>query len=160
MPLSGSEQRLSEEVAAFVCSGVAVSVATRNGDLRPAFTRAWGPRLSEDGQTLTLCVIAPAGSATRAGLEQNGAIAIGFSPPTAARAVQVKGTAVEIRDPERDELECAERHLAAFCVETASIGYPADLARRLYSPVDFVSVTLSIDEVFDQTPGPAAGRRV
>jgi hypothetical protein len=36
-----------------------------------------------------------AGSASRANLEQNGVIAIGFSPPTIARALQVKGSVVE-----------------------------------------------------------------
>jgi len=157
---SGPERKLSAELAAFVQSGVAVSVATRDGDLRPAFTRAWGPQLSDDGESLALCVIAPPGSPTRANLEANGAIAIGFSPPTIARAVQLKGVAIEVREPEPDELESAERHLDAFCVETEAIGYPAERTRRLYRPSDFASVTLSIDEVFDQTPGPGAGRRL
>jgi Pyridoxamine 5'-phosphate oxidase len=157
---SGPRPKLSDELVAFVHGGVAVSVATRDGDLRPAFTRAWGPQLSDDGQSLALCVIAPPGSATRANLEANGAIAIGFSPPTIARAVQLKGVAIEVREPDPDELESAECHLGAFCAETEAIGYPPELARRLYTPADFLSVTFSIDEVFDQTPGPTAGRRL
>lgn len=116
--------------------------------------------MSDDGQSLIVCVIAPPGSATRANLDENGAMAIGFSPPTAARALQVKGPAVEVREPERAELERAERHLEAFSAETEQLAYPSELARRLYSPPDFVSVTLAIAEVFDQTPGPAAGRRL
>jgi len=157
---SGADSKLSDELVALVHSGVAASVATRDGDLRPAFTRAWGPQLSEDGQTLKVCVIAPPGSATRANLEENGAIAIGLSRPTTARAVQLKGVAVEVREPEPDELDCAERHFGAFCAEAETIGYSAELVRRLYRPLDFVTVTLSIDDVFDQTPGPRAGRRL
>lgn len=160
MQTAGSEPKLSDALVMFVHGGVAVSIATRDEDLKPAFTRGWGPSVAEDGRTLTLCVIAPPGSATRANLEHNGAMAIGFNPPTVARALQVKGTAVELREPDSAELEQAERHLVAFTAETLTIGYPPELARRLYSPADFVSVTLSIDEVFDQTPGPSAGRRL
>lgn len=140
--------------------GVAVTIATRDAELRPAFTRAWGPLVAEDARTLTLCVIAPLGSETRANLEENGAIAIGFSPPTIARALQVKGVAVELRDPETRELDRAERHLEAFAAEALTIGYPPELPRRLHNPPDFLTVELSIDEVFDQTPGPSAGKRL
>jgi hypothetical protein len=87
-------------------------------------------------------------------------IAVAFSPPTIARAVQVKGAAVWVRDPEPEELERAERHLAAFGAEVEQIGIPAHLARRLFAEADFVSVMMSIDEVFDQTPGPNAGQRL
>lgn len=155
-----SEPKLSPELVTFVESGVAVSVATRDGANRPAATRAWGPLVSEDGRTLTLCLIAPPGSATRANLEQNGRIAVGFSPPTIARAVQVKGVAVEVGDAGRDELERAGRHFEAFCAEVEAIGFASELAGRIYGRADFVSVTVSIEDVFDQTPGPTAGRRL
>jgi len=105
-------------------------------------------------------VIAPPGSETRANLEENGAIAIGFSPPTIARALQVKGVAVELRDPETRELDWAERHGEAFTAEVLTIGYPPELPRWLHTPPDFLTVELSIDEVFDQTPGPSAGKRL
>ena len=82
---------LDPDLVALVHGGVAISVATRDADLRPAVTRAWGPEVSADGLTLRLCVDAPAGSATRANLEGNGAIAVGFNPPTIARALQIKG---------------------------------------------------------------------
>jgi hypothetical protein len=152
--------RLSDELVALVHSGVAVSVATRDGESRPAVTRAWGPQLSEDGRTLTLCLIAPPGSTTRANLEDNKAIAIGLSPPTIARAVQLKGVALEVREPRPEDIERAEAHMDAFCAEAETIGVSPTLARRLLMAPDFLSVTLRIDEVFDQTPGPTAGRRL
>jgi hypothetical protein len=152
---------LGPELVAFVHGGVAVTVATRDADRRPAVTRAWGPEVSPDGRTLELCVIAPAGSPTRANLEANGAIAVGFSPPTIARALQIKGAAVSVREPEPDELERAERHLAAFTAEVEQLGIPGRAARRIFRErSDFVSVVVTIDEVFDQTPGPTAGQRV
>jgi hypothetical protein len=106
-------------------------------------------------------VIAPPGTATRENLESNGAIAVGFSPPTIARALQIKGVALEVREPEPAELDRAEQHLAAFSAEVEQIGIPGRLARRMFgSPSELVSVRLSIDEVFEQTPGPKAGQRL
>lgn len=151
---------LDPDLVAFVHGGVAVGVATRDVDRRPAFTRAWGPEVSADGGTLRLCVDAPPGSATRANLEENGAIAVGFNPPTIARGLQIKGVASSVREPAPEEIERCERHFAAFCIEGARVGVSEGLLRRAFAPGDFASVTLSIDEVFDQTPGAAAGRRV
>jgi len=152
---------LDPGLVAFVHSGVVVSVGTRDAELRPAFSRAWGPEVSPDGGSLALLVTAPAGSMTRANLEANGAIAVGFSPPTIARALQIKGVVTTVREPEAAELERAERHFHAFSAEAEQVGVPTRVARRAFAaPSDLVSVTCSIDEVFDQTPGPNAGRRL
>jgi len=150
---------LDSDLVAFLHSGVAVSVGTRDADLKPAFSRAWGPEVSDEGRSLALCVIAPPGSLTRANLDANGSIAVGFSPPTIARALQIKGVALAVRAPEPAELERAEQHLRAFSAEVERLGIPPRAARRVFAaPSDFASVTLSIDEVFEQTPGPTAGQ--
>lgn len=151
---------LDPDLVTFVHGGVAVGVATRDADRKPAFTRAWGPEVSGDGRTLRLCVDAPSGSATRANLEDNGAIAVGFNPPTIARGLQIKGVASSVREAGPEELERAERHFVAFSVEGARVGVSEGLLRRSFAPRDLVSVTLSIVEVFDQTPGASAGQRV
>jgi Pyridoxamine 5'-phosphate oxidase len=160
VPPQGGDLELSDDLLTLVNSAVAVSVATRDGNLRPAFSRAWGPCLSDDGRTMTLCVIAPLGSRTRANLEQNGAIAVGLSMPTTARTAQLKGVAVDVREPRPDELERAGHHVDAFCAEVEPLGHPAAVVRRMFRPADFLSVTFPVDERFEQTPGPAAGRRL
>jgi hypothetical protein len=152
---------LDPDLVAFVHGGVAVGVATRDADRRPAFTRAWGPEVSADGRTLRLCVDAPAGSATRANLQGNAPVAVGFNPPTTSRALQIKGVACSVREPVPEERERAEQHFVAFGIEGERVGVSASVLRRIFAPPrDLVSVTLSIDEVFDQTPGAGAGRRV
>jgi hypothetical protein len=96
----------------------------------------------------------------RANLEQNGAVAVGFSPPTIARAVQLKGVATVVGEPDAADLERVERHLRSFVAEAERIGAPPELARRMFVGAGLVAVQFSIDEVFDQTPGPTAGRRL
>ena len=96
----------------------------------------------------------------RANLERNGAVAVGFSPPTIARAVQVKGVATRVGEPGAADLERVERHVRSFVAEAERIGAPAELSQRMFVRTGLVMVQFSIDEVFDQTPGPAAGRRL
>jgi hypothetical protein len=151
---------LDPAVVEFIHGGVAVGVATRDDQLRPEFARGWGPEVSADGRSLRLCVTAPEGSRMRANLEQNGAVAVGFSPPTIARAVQVKGVATVADEPEAADLERVERHVRSFVAEAERVGAPAELSERLVVREGLVAVGFSFDEVFDQTPGPTAGRRL
>jgi hypothetical protein len=160
MERSESGRPLDPDVVELIHGGVAVGVATRDDDLRPEFVRGWGPEVSADGRSMTVCVSAPEASPTRANLQRNGAVAVGFSPPTIARAVQVKGVATRVRTPEAADLERVERHVRSFIAEAERIGAPAELSRRMFVRTDLVSVQFSIDEVFDQTPGPTAGRRL
>ena len=160
MKPSESAPLLDPGVIEFIHGGVAVGVATRDDDLTPEFARGWGPEVSADGRSLTLCVWAPEGSRMRANLEGNGALAVGFSPPTIARAVQVKGVAALLGEPEAADLERVERHVGSFVAEAERIGAPPELSRRMFVGTGLVAIGFSIDEVFDQTPGPTAGRRL
>ena len=161
MELSESSPVLTPEVVEFVHSGVAVGVATRDEIMRPVFARAWGPQVSADRRSLTLCVWAAEGSATRANLEGNGAVAVGFSPPTIAKAVQVKGVAVVLGEPGSDDLGRVERHVGAFRAGCERIGVPPEIANRMFEgSTTLVLISVAIDEGFDQTPGPTAGRRL
>jgi hypothetical protein len=107
-----------------------------------------------------MCVSAVDGSATRANLERNGAIATGFCPPTIAKAVQLKGTAEVLGEPSAEDLERVQRHLSAFLAECGRIGVPDEISERMFDGSNLVMVKVSIQDGFDQTPGPTAGRRL
>ena len=96
----------------------------------------------------------------RSNLEANGAAALGFSPPTIAKAVQLKGVAVVLGEPDPDDLERVERHVRAFEAQCARIGAPPEVAARMFDGSALLLISVAIDEGFDQTPGPTAGRRL
>jgi len=96
----------------------------------------------------------------RANLEGNGAVALGFCPPTIAKAVQLKGIAVVLGEPGPDAVEWVEQHVSAFRAECGRIGVPPDVADRMSENSTWVRISVAIDEGFDQTPGPTAGRRL
>jgi hypothetical protein len=153
------DTRNDAELAEFLMRGVAIGIATCDEHTRPFFARGFGPELADDGRSLRLCVTAPHGSEVRRNLERGCRIAIGVAIPTAARAIQLKGTVEAVAEPDTADRERIARHLDAFVPEAAAFGMPEALVRRYATAVELVAVSCSIDETYDQTPGPAAGRR-
>jgi hypothetical protein len=134
-------------------------LATRDGEMRPALARGWGLEIGSDRESVSLCVEVPAGSAIRANLEANGEIAVTCSRPTTYRTVQVKGTAAILGEPDGERLREVEEQVAAFSAEVVQLGLPAHAGEALMvGPL--LAVTVEPREVFDQTPGPAAGSRL
>jgi hypothetical protein len=151
--------QLAEEVATFVTGGVAVIVATRDGELRPQIGRGWGPDVSPGGDALTLCIGVPAGSRMRSNLEQGSPVAATFSLPTSYRTVQIKGDVLELGEPTAAQLARVEEHYDVLARETEQVGFSRELLRRLIDRA-LVAVTFSTRELYDQTPGVNAGARL
>jgi hypothetical protein len=156
---SSQARILAADVAAFLVGGVAIVVATRDEELRPEIARGWGPEVAGDGTGVTLCVGVAPGSRTRANLEGNGAIAATFSQPSTYRTVQLKGSALELREPPREQLARVQEHLEAFVDEVRQVGLDPERGRALLEP-ELLSVTFDVRELYDQTPGPNAGARL
>ncbi len=150
---------VTAELAAFLRLGVAIVVATRDAELRPEVTRGWGPWAGDDGTEVTLCVAAAPGSATLANLEANRAIAATFSLPTSYRTVQAKGGVVELCAPGPEHRARVEEHVAAFAEEVEHVGTGGEQARS-FLDTELVAVSFAVRELYDQTPGPAAGARL
>ena len=145
------------DIADLVRQGVAVIVATRDGELRPELSRAWGPALSEDGARLTVSVEAAPESAMARNLESGSPAAATLARLTSHTTVQLKGAVVEVAAPTHERLDAVTKHVDGFVAETAVVGVPESLARALVGP-DLLDVTIDIAERFDETPGSGAGR--
>jgi hypothetical protein len=96
---------------------------------------------------------------TLADLASNGRIAVSFGDQTTFRAVQIKGRSLAVGEPDRAALERASEQFALFAAKAATLGVPPHLAQVLFT-TDLVTITLVADEIFDQTPGPGAGKKV
>jgi hypothetical protein len=140
--------------------GVACVVATRDGELRPAVARAWAPVLADDGGTLQLCVEAPAGSPTRANLEDGTPLAVTLVLPSSYVSIQLKGRVTAIAELDDADHARVAAHGDAFAAETAAVGLAESIARVLRGSAEYVRVDVALAERFDQTPGPGAGRRL
>ena len=144
------------DLRAFLDGGLAIIVATADGQLQPEISRGWGPHLGGDGESLELCVGAAPGSRTQANLARGGVIAATFSVPTTYRTVQLKGAVLDVGEPTAAQVARADEHLAAFVRQVAQVGVPAVAAARMREPV-LLAVRMTIAERYEQTPGPKAG---
>jgi len=145
------------DIAELARQGVAVIVATRDDELRPQLSRAWGPSLSDDGACLTVCVEAAPDSPMARNLASGSPVAATLARLTSHTAVQLKGPAIEVAAPTQARLDAVHEHIGHFIAETAVVGVPETLARALVG-TDLMTVTIEIAERFDDTPGPDAGQ--
>lgn len=134
-----------DEIAVLAHEGVAITVATRDADLRPELTRAWAPEISPDGDRLTLCVEGGTDSVTAANLAAGSPVAAILARIASREAVQLKGTAVSVAAPTPERLLAVAEHLDRFVAETAAVGVPEQTARALLGP-ELLDVTIDVGE--------------
>ncbi len=153
---------ISAELKAFLESGVSVLVGTRDADLVPEITRAWGLVVSRDRKSLSLCVPLATSRKTLDNLAGNGQITVCCSLPTSYQTVQLKGQCTGTTDPRREDLTAVEKHRKTFARMNARIGFPRQRTevfwrRELETAPVLVKLCLVPEQIFDQTPGPDAG---
>jgi hypothetical protein len=141
----------------FIESGVAVIVATGSTGGRPEVRYGWAARVHDDGSTVDVFLDTPRAAATLQNLRDNGRIAMTVAHPVNYRSAQFKGTFREANEPTAEDLAWVERGREAFLVSTSLVGDPPGAIRNLWMD-DVVRVTFVVEQAFDQTPGPEAGK--
>ena len=138
-------------------SGVSLLVGTRDAQLKPASARGFGVEVDAPRQELTVFLPAPGAPTTLANLRENGQIALTFSRAFDHRSLQVKGQILSIAETDERQRGLQDRYFAAFAEGLVFIGHRlAQLNRFRYYPS--YALRFRIESMFDQTPGPGAGR--
>jgi hypothetical protein len=143
--------------------GVATVVGTRDADLVPEIARGWGVRVLDDRGSLELCLGLPSAQRTLDNLAANGRLAVTCVRPSDYRQVQLKGRLLTTLSPTPEDREWVERHQRGFALQVEGVGIAAALAPRFWNhddPDAMVKVRFAIEETYDQTPGPDAGRKM
>jgi hypothetical protein len=152
---------LDAEHAAFIQGGVSVVVSTRNEALVPDVARGCGCRVSRDRRRVTVLVDCARAGSVLTNVQANGHVAVVFSQPSTHRTLQLKGTDATVARTAPADLRAARRHLEAWVADMQQLGYGADFGRAVHGEgADLAAITFSVAAAFEQTPGPAAGRRL
>jgi len=162
MRRGGASVPIRAELKAFLESGVSVVVGTRDANLVPEITRAWGLLVSKDWKSITLCVPLATSQKTFDNLTGNGQMAVCCSLPTSYKTVQLKGQCIQTADPNRVDLAAVARHRKAFGDLNKRIGIQHQRSesfwrRELETSPLLVKLRFVPEQIFDQTPGPEAG---
>lgn len=150
---------ITDELADFIQSGVSILVGTRDDAMRPHAGRAFGARVHDDRRTVTIHFPRATAEATLRDLRANGRIAVTFSRPIDHQGVQLKGTCVGVRESDAEDRAVQERYRAALLEQLYAVGVPRAKAQR-WSWWPSFAIDVAVAEVFVQTPGPRAGRRI
>jgi hypothetical protein len=151
----GSQLR-SEELVAFLHSGVSGMVGNSDADLVPALTRGFAFRVAAAGESVDVFVGRAQSGPVLARLRPGAAMAITVASPIDYRAVQIKGTVSRWQPAEAADAAWVARHWELFQAAVALVGIPPDQCVRLRCR-DLVRITVVPRALFRQTPGPSAG---
>jgi len=145
--------------AAFMQSGVSMSLGARDLDLRPSVTRGLGCRVLAGGE-VRVFVDAPLSQDLLRDVEQTHQVAVVFSDIVSHRTLQVKAADAHARALDAADRQAIEAYLARFTEVVVGMGYPASVPRALLGGDARIAIAFHPHEGFEQTPGPQAGQRL
>lgn len=166
--------QLTPELAGFLSGPVLMTIATRDAANRPMVGRGSGGRAvagppdpfaaaPPDGapgasarRLVEVAVSALIWPETVANVRATGMLAVTFVQPADYRAFQLKGRAT-VRPAEAADQARADAYVAATERLLIDLGVGPDLVRYWLTARDIAVLTMEVDRVFEQTPGPRAG---
>lgn len=149
---------INAELAQFIRGPVSAMLGTADAMAVPDATRIAGVA-ALDGRRLRV-LISPEARTARANALTGARAAVLVTDIVTYRSLQWKGRVVsagEERTP--GDLALLHRHVETFCEASPRVGMPGEFVPRLF-PLDVVPLVIEVDALYDQTPGPGAGRRV
>lgn len=154
--------KLAEEVIRFVESGVSITAGSRDARCVPSMARVLGCRVADDGCTVQFWMVASQSAQLLLDCRNSNRIAGVFSQPTTHRTLQIKGDDILEVAVEADAQATIAEHIRGFDAEVAPLGFGRAFTQAFFQHQrgDVVAVRFTARELFDQTPGPDAGRKL
>lgn len=138
---------------------MSILLATRDAELQPELSRASGARVHDDGAHVTVFVPSHGADRLVQNLRAHDQVAVMFSRPIDHQTVQLKGRCVDVRAAPEGDRAFVERYHACFSEQVTAVGLPRALVSR-FAVWPAHAITVLVDAVFAQTPGPGAGARL
>jgi hypothetical protein len=133
---------------------------TRDEDLVPQLHRVSGWRVEPDRQAMTCLLPSRTSRRLLGSLEDNGQFAVTIEEIGPHETYQFKGRYKSSRPCDGEDLLVYRRLRDRFAkVVSAKFGFPEERCRAFVAEPG-IAVTFDVHEIFLQTPGPGAGRRL
>jgi hypothetical protein len=153
---------ISEKLVEFIHGPVFIAIGTRDEKLHPTHTAVAGAIVNPDRETITCFVLQSRAEKIMGHLERNGQIALTVAHPS-HECYQLKGHYVSSRSVEAKDVAIQEIYRTKLLACMLQYSYPEQIVRPLvlgfrYKPA--VAITFRVEEIFLQTPGPEAGKKI
>ena len=148
---------IEPDIVELIESPCSLIVGTVDADGLPDATRGWSAQVLDGGDHIRLLLAANA-TITAANLRNTKRIALTATHFFTLNSVQVKGVALTLEEATADDRERFEEFCRGCVRAIHDIDQtPIEILWR-FVPSGVVACVLRADELFDQTPGPEAGK--
>ena len=150
---------LDSDSAAFIQTGVSISIAACRPDGLASMSRGLGCKVVDGGRQVAVFVNGAQAAELLANIRGSGRVAGVFSLPSSNRTVQLKGSDARVLPFDTADLSLITAHIDDFVREVVSLGMAERVVRTVFAFAedDLATVVYSPCAAFSQTPGPRAG---
>jgi hypothetical protein len=157
-PVATADATITPDLAAFLQSGLIMFLGTRSADLTPTSVIAAGLRV-DDPQRITVFVAEAVGGPTFNNLADNGEMALTMSNVLDHRSIQIKGRRLVEGPASEIDRAFQAQYMERLRAELTMLGVPRSVAARVvWWPSR--AIQMDVRDLFLQTPGANAGRRL
>jgi len=147
------------DLVEFIQGPYVMFVGTRDDRLRPSISWVFGAVADAEKDTVTFFLPDVEGESILNNLSQNGRVALTITNTATHHSFQFKGKPIESRPSTETERVSQDNYKVRLIEHYRKLGVPEGFfGGFVYYPS--TAVTLQIEEIYDQTPGPGAGGKV
>lgn len=147
------------ELRRFVEDGLSILVGTVGADGEPSCTRGLAVTGNDDLTRLTLYLPVNTAQQAIANVATSRRLAVVVSNPLDHSTIQFKGWSQSVRLAREEEAELVAARVEGFGDRLAAIGFSRGAVGRVSRWPAF-AIEMSVEAVYDQTPGLGAGNEV
>ncbi len=149
---------LDSDLRSFLQQGLSIHLGTRDARRAPNGARVVAVKVEEGKDDEVIAYVPVAGAdAVLTDLKANGQAALSFARPADDRACQVKGMYVDSWSAPPSDLDAVQAQWQGFITQLGLVGIPAEASAN-WVTWPCVAIRIRVNAVFDQTPGPSAGK--
>jgi hypothetical protein len=141
--------------------GLAITFGSADVQLQPKIGRAIAVKTEAEGKTISF--ITPRGffESHKSNLQNKGMISLTLTYPPTHKSIQFKGNCLEWTEASADDKSLGESSIRAFHgILTQFFGEEPANHFLKYSVNDLVHVKMTVNEIYNQTPGPGSGKMI
>jgi hypothetical protein len=151
---------LSAQQVAFITHGQSITASSRSSRLIPSISRIIACKVSAERNLITLFLARNHGIQWLEDAKNSGSLAVVFSCPSNHETLQIKGDNVKEIAVETADIAILKGATAIFCEDLSSFGFNPLIGQALhhYEDPQLVAIEFTPTAVFEQSPGPNAGK--
>ncbi len=150
---------IPENLVEFIHGNTFMYIGARNEKLQTTCNRVLGAKVNPDGDSFTCFIPKAVTDKLVSYLDACNKTAVTMATIPSHEAYQFKGTCISVREADDSELTYAQAYLDKMVAFTSQFGIPEEaFSNFIVDPS--IAVTIKIEEIYDQTPGPEAGKLI